>query len=204
VRAVGGLNAPTAESALSQINAGRLVLQLVVALVAFFLVLAILAQVYREPLLAAAAWFVSTLGGLGVSLAFFFTDALPIPIPPDPVFAVAILGGMNAVTAAAWGVAGSLIGGATGYFIGRRLAHTRLFARLLAGRSRAAYEAVEKYGALGLAITALTPIPYWAGAWAAGALGMPLGRFALVSLLRIPRIAGYVALMYFGVMTFAG
>ena len=62
-------------------------------------------------------------------------------------------------------------------------------------------ELVRRYGAYALALTALTPLPYSLGCWACGALKMRFSLFLWVSLLRIPRVAGYLALIYFGLLT---
>ena len=60
---------------------------------------------------------------------------------------------------------------------------------------------VERYGVIALAATALTPLPFSLGCWAAGALKMPFSTFFAVALLRIPRVAGYLALIYFGLIS---
>jgi uncharacterized membrane protein YdjX (TVP38/TMEM64 family) len=63
------------------------------------------------------------------------------------------------------------------------------------GRGRQAFAIVERYGTVGLAIGAITPLPYVWTTWAAGALGMPWRTFLPVSLLRIPRVFFYLWLM---------
>jgi uncharacterized membrane protein YdjX (TVP38/TMEM64 family) len=53
---------------------------------------------------------------------------------------------------------------------------------------------------MGVALGAVSPLPYSISAWAAGALGMELRPFVLVSLLRIPRVGFYLWLIQIGVL----
>ena len=85
-----------------------------------------------------------------------------------------------------------------GYLIGRNLRHTAWFERRMEQRGREAKRFVETYGVLGLALGALTPLPFSICCQAAGALQMRYPRFALTILLRPPRVALYLWLVQVG------
>ena len=59
---------------------------------------------------------------------------------------------------------------------------------------------VQKHGPLALAVAALTPLPYSAASWVCGAGRVALPVFVAVSMLRVVRVAGYLWLMYAGVL----
>lgn len=189
------------ESALESINPKKLAIQFGLGIGLFLGILAVFGLIYKEQITKLAQWFVSTLGGFGSALAFFLTDAIVIPVPPDPALAFALIGGQSYFTVLLWAGTGSLLGGITGFGIGRLISKTRLFKKMMSGQGAKAYDLVEKYGAAGLAMASLTPIPYSAGSWASGALGMRFRIFVTVSMLRYLRVAIYLFLFKLGVVT---
>ena len=83
---------------------------------------------------------------------------------------------------------------------GRLLAGTRWFEARSGRGVQRARSLFERYGAWALALAAVSPLPYSLLAWASGGLGLPLRRFLLVSLLRIPRGAGYLWAIEWGLV----
>ncbi len=162
---------------------------------------AVLGRLYKKPLLAWSEAFVDWAGGPGVALAFLIPDMSALPVPQDAFAAAAWVGGMSYSTVVAWATLGSLVGGNLGFLIGILLSRRPFFERLMATRGQSVRALVRRYGGWGLAIAALSPLPYSMGCWASGALGMAWGRFMLVSLLRIPRIAFYLWLISAGVLS---
>ena len=145
--------------------------------------------------------FVTHLGGPGVFLGFFLADAFTVPLPVDAFNTFALFGGMSFLEVVVWASSGSLIGGVLGYYVGGWIRRFDWFKRFYGKRAEEMDQLVSKYGAYALAVTALTPLPFSLGCWACGALKMRFSLFFLVSLLRIPRVAGYLALIYFGLLT---
>jgi membrane protein YqaA with SNARE-associated domain len=145
--------------------------------------------------------FVTHFGGPGVFLGFFLADAFTVPLPVDAFNAFALFGGMSFVEVVVWASCGSLIGGSLGYFVGGWLRHFHWFKRFYGKRADKMDRLVARYGVHALAVTALTPLPFSLGCWACGALKMRFSLFLLVSLLRIPRVAAYLALIYFGLLS---
>ncbi|MCB9749879.1 MAG: VTT domain-containing protein [Myxococcales bacterium] len=188
-------------SARSQsISPQRIILNLVLGMMAFTLIIAAIGFWLAEPLRAVAALFVAHLGATGVMLGFFFPDGFTIPLPPDAFSALGLAGGLGFWTVVLWSSVGSVLGGATGFTIGRRLSKTRWFRRKInKGNGAAVHELIERFGALGLAIAASTPLPYSIGTWAAGTTRMTYTQFFLISIpLRSVRVAFMLWLVELG------
>lgn len=166
--------------------------------------MAIAGAVFRQPLLAVSATFVRTLGGPGVLVGWWFCDSMPVPVVPDAFSAVALAGGMSFWTICAWAGVGTLLGGTTGFVIGRTLSHTPAYKRVMDGRGAEARRLVERYGITAIAVAALTPLPYSLASWAAGALGMGFGPFFAVSLLRAARVVSHLWLIRLGLINVLG
>lgn len=158
-------------------------------------VLTIVGAVFNDELVAAGGWFVGLFGAAGVGLAFAVLDCVFLPIPPDTFVGLGLAGGLSLSEVCVAGSIGCLVGGAAGFLLARKVAMRPRFQRLLATRGRRAYQIVRKYGTVGVAIGALSPLPYTLCVWAAGALGMDFAKFAAVSLLRIPRLVFYAWLI---------
>jgi len=164
-----------------------------VLLLALVLGVGALGVFYRAELLGVTQWIFLNLGIPGLALIVFAADGLNSPIPPDLALVVVA---NSELVGRAWslvlflGVV-SVIAGNLGWLLGAKLGETRL-GRLVMGRfgSRAA-ALVRRFGMWGVAIGALTPIPFSLTCWAAGMLQMEWQRFTLVTLLRFPRYALY-------------
>ncbi len=185
------------------IDARSLGLKVIAVGFAFTAIIVGIGAVFWEPLHALSRDFVSTLGGPGIFIGFFVPDGFSVPMPVDAFTTFGLLGGMGFWEVVAWASSGSLLGGCIGYHVGGWLRRFKWFKRFYGKRADEMDQLVARYGVLALAVTALTPLPYSLGCWACGALRMRFSLFMLVSLLRIPRVAGYLALIYFGLLTVA-
>jgi membrane protein YqaA with SNARE-associated domain len=118
-----------------------------------------------------------------------FAESSVFPIPPD-VLLIAIVAS-NAgrwLTAAAVCTAGSVIGALLGYYIGAALMATLGQSIVDFYGVQAAWDTVVamytgEWGIWFLAFATFTPIPYKVATIAAGATGMTVGPFVLVSIL---------------------
>ena len=178
----------------------RVLLAAVLGMVGFTVFAALLGWLFREPLLELGHWFVDNFGGLGIAVGFFFPDAFTIPVPNDAFTAFGLWGGMEFAEVVGWGSVGSLIGGSTGWAIGRYLLARS--ARLQAFIERRGGEEIRtslvRGGRWFLAVAAVSPVPYSVTCWAAGATKMKYWEFLAISLLRIPRVAGILWLIQQG------
>jgi len=157
---------------LISLGLGIIVLTLIFATVGYF---------FREPVLAFASSFVQKLGGLGVAIGFFIPDAFTVPLPNDAFSVLGLAGGLGFVEVAIWSTAGSVAGGSTGFLIGRRLSKTAWYQRVMAKRGLQVQDLINRYGGIGLALAALTPLPYSLASWAAGTSPLRYWHFLLIS-----------------------
>jgi len=191
------------EELLGTLRVGELALKAVGVLVILMGLLATLAYFAHDPLVALAERFVAVLGPFGIALGFFLPDAFTLPIPNDAFSFFGLIGGVPFWTCCLWACLGTLMGGSTGYLLGRRLSNTDTFRRLMARRGREVQLLVDRYGVIALLCAAITPIPYSIACWSAGACDIKFSTFFLVSLSRIPRVAFYLWLMEQGFINFA-
>ncbi|MEZ4427903.1 MAG: VTT domain-containing protein [Nannocystaceae bacterium] len=184
----------------------RILMTMILGMIAFTGAFAIIGYFLREPLMIAATLFVEYLQGPGVAIGFFLPDAFTVPLPNDAFSALGIAGGMDFWVVVLWSAIGSVSGGATGFTIGRSLSRTRWFQKKFrTGKGAAIQEVIERYGGLGLAIAACTPLPYSLATWAAGTTKMSFGQFLAISIpLRTARIAAMLWLVQVGLAASAG
>lgn len=167
--------------------------QLVGGVALLFVAMAAIGFFFEAELAALTASISDALGVPGMALVVLLVDALTLPIPPDTMLVVVAHGPLRDAwlpIVGALGLASSLAGNA-GYFAAGALGQTGFFQRTL-GPHRARMESLfQRYGALAVALGALTPIPFSVTCWAAGVLRMRWTTFALVTLLRLPRFYAY-------------
>jgi membrane protein YqaA with SNARE-associated domain len=183
-----------------ELDIRRIVRLTLISVLLLMVALGIVAYAFAEPLKALSVDFVDTLRGPGVALGFLLPDGFTIPLPNDAFTVLGLAGGMGFWEVVAWGFLGSIAGGCIGFTIGRLLQRTRWFSAVMVTRGAEVQGLVDRYGAIALAIAALTPIPYSLACWACGAGGMAFWRFLLVSQLRIFRVAGYLYLIDAGIL----
>jgi len=112
----------------------RLLLSLGAGIIALTLIFATIGYFFRDPLLRFASLFVDKLGGVGVAIGFYIPDAFTIPLPNDAFSVLGLAGGLGFVEVAIWSTVGSLLGGSTGFAIGRRLSKTAWYQRVMQSR----------------------------------------------------------------------
>jgi membrane protein YqaA with SNARE-associated domain len=194
------------DAAAPPIDMRRVLLTAVLGMMGFTVMVMLLAWLFREPLLAVGEWFVDTFGGVGIAIGFYFPDAFTVPVPNDAFTAFGLWGGMPFWQVVYWGSLGSLLGGGTGWAIGRyllsRSARLQAFIERRGGEEMRAQ--LVRGGRWFLAVAAVSPVPYSVTCWAAGATKMPFWEFMAISLLRIPRVAVFSWLIQQGFVTVGG
>ncbi len=183
---------------------GRLIGLTVVFVVSVVVAAAALGAFFRDPRQRLSQGFVEVLGGPGIALGYLIPDAFTVPIPNDAFGWFGLEGGVPFWEVVFWGTLGSVAGGCVGYLIGRRLRTTRWVSRFMAGRGRSLERLIRRYGIWVVAVAAVTPLPYSLSAWAAGAVHMRFSTFFVVSLSRVFRVAGALALIRLGLLTVSG
>ncbi len=182
----------------SPIQARQLLTRFFVGVIGIMLLSAVLGKLLKAELVSLGQGFVATFGGPGLAACLAVPDALPFPPVHEFCTGFALLGDMPFWTVVAWGSAGSIGGGSIGFLIGRVLVKTERFQRFVEGRGKDAWEGVRQYGAMALALGALSPLPFSICCWASGALRLRPDIFIAVALLRIPRVAFYLWLIKLG------
>lgn len=168
------------------------------ALVRGALMLILIAAIYstlyfffQEPIDAAGRWLSTKLGYYGVFLFVYFVDTFIVPATADLVFIFTLE--WNPVILLTVISAASVLGGTTGFLIGRRLNHFRWVQGATRYYRERGDRLIRKFGVWGVALAAFTPLPYSTISWIAGMLDIPLNKYILVSLLRAPRFVIYYA-----------
>jgi membrane protein YqaA with SNARE-associated domain len=169
------------------------------ALSVVFLVLLVgaLGVVFRGPLSDLAEAFARRFGAPGVFLGMLFIDAYAAPpLAHEPVLFFAHAGGMGFADATLVAGTGSFLAGPLGYAIGA------LIGRL--GWVRGQLERFEvaplmrRRGAWVVAVAAVSPIPFSASTYLAGALRVPFLPFLAACGLRYLKVALYLGLIALG------
>lgn len=190
--------------AVAVLDPRRLVVSTLAAIAGVMVAVAMLGYFFREPLLHVSALFVQHFAGPGVALGYYLPDAFTLPFPNDVVTLLGLNGGMGFVEVCAWATGGSIAGGTTGYWIGRYLRGTKLVRRIFEKTGGQAQAILDRYGAVAVAVAAVTPLPYSIFCWAAGAGQLKFSTFLLVSQLRVFRVAGYLYLLQLGLFSTLG
>lgn len=171
----------------------------VVSIVVLVALVVLLTLEFQAELDVFTLWVFDRIGLTGLVALLFLSDAAASPVPPDAVLLLI----SNSPFHAFWPTLIPLLGlissvaGWVGYFIGRRLAHTR-FSRFLFQRFKQTSAAlIHRYGPWGIVLGAITPLPFSVTCWTAGMLEIPFRRVAWPCLLRIPRfLLYYLAIAY--------
>jgi membrane protein YqaA with SNARE-associated domain len=159
---------------------------------------------YQQELLTVTREVFEYLGLFGLSGLIFITDSFVSPFPPDLVLIVVA----KSELAASWwwvvpgvGVV-SVAAGHLGYYMGCWVRGVRRLEGPVQRFSARNARLVARYGSLGVALGALTPIPFSITCWTAGILQLPYRRFLWPCLLRLPRyLAYYLAIAHADTLT---
>jgi len=152
----------------------------------------------RDPIVIASKWAFAKFGLYGLFCGVIVTDASPLPMTNEPLMLLAVSAGIEPLTVFLTTSTGSITAGFIGYTCGR------LFGRALGigdwiHRKYPGFESfMLRYGAYGVAICALLPIPFALSTWSAGMARVQLWRVMLACLVRIPKTAFYLWLIVQG------
>ena len=175
-----------------------LITRAVVGVVLITVLAGIVGVAFKAPLQTAGAVFLDLFGLPGLFAAVVFTDGVPFPLTNEPLIFLARGAGVGAWVIF-WVVsAGSVTAGAVGYWGGRLLGRSLGLEAWLERRQPALVHTMREYGAEGVAIAAVLPIPFQLSTWSAGTLRVPFGRVMLASLLRLLKTGFYVLVIVGG------
>jgi membrane protein YqaA with SNARE-associated domain len=175
----------------------RLAWQAVGGLVVVVAVAGIAGVVLRGPITGLAGLFIGTLGWPGVFLGVLLTDASPIPMTHEPVLLLGVAEDLDVIRLGLVASTASVTAGPIGYAGGRMLRAAGA-EQWLSRRAPQMVGFLQRWGALGVALAALLPIPFAVATWTAGAIRVPFLKVAAASLLRVPKTCFYLWLIYRG------
>jgi membrane protein YqaA with SNARE-associated domain len=177
---------------------GKLALRWGLALGSLLLLAFLLGRWLRPELEATGNAFVARFGLGGMALGTFLADGLHFPVPPQFYMLLAIADGGSQLPPMLVIAAASLCGGGVGYTMAAKIGHLSWVARIFSRPSRAATAAYAKHGYRVLILASLTPIAFSMLCYTAGLCRLPKRAFALIALLRLPKLVAYYYLVRLG------
>lgn len=176
----------------------KLIAQVSGGLVVLFVVVGLLGRTVRDDLEQLGLRFVDWMGYPGMGLGTFLADGLHFPIPPQFYMLAVITGGGSVLVALAWIAVGSIIGGHVAYWVAAKAGNIR-FIRRRVGRIQGTMAAlVARWGAGAMVFGSLLPVPYSLLCYLSGLNRLPYRLFALLCVLRIPKLLAYFLLIKAG------
>jgi membrane protein DedA with SNARE-associated domain len=157
-----------------------------------------LAAYARPQAESAARWFVATFGILGMALGTLLADGLQFPIPPQFYMLLAVSSGASVGLSFAAIAAASLLAGTLGYELCTWVSSWRWLSRKTTKPRELLRLIFDRYGHRAALLAMLLPIPYSLLCYVAGLSRLPRTFLLLLSLYRVPKLAGFYALVYLG------
>jgi membrane protein YqaA with SNARE-associated domain len=163
-----------------------------------FVLLAVALEYYVDAeVTALSRQFMRFLGIPGLFLCVLLADSVPQPFTYVPLIFVAIKGSVAKPVVLGICAVASYAAALIGYLVGRKLRAVH-YGAIIFGHLSVKYPFVEdlmrRRGAVGVAITAMLPIPLAIATWTAGSFRIHFPSFMLAGMMRIPKIAVFVAL----------
>lgn len=156
---------------------------------------AALGFVLRGPITWAGTGFMKVFGLWGLGGLTLAVDASPVPLTNEPLMVLALGAGVD--NWAIFGVmsGGSALAGLLGWAGGRLIGQHTALGRWIIRRNPRIQLFMRHWGALGVFIAALTPLPFGLTAWTAGMTRVAWWKVALASLARVPKTGFYLWLI---------
>ncbi len=193
------LEEPPPEEAAGDYTVDRaLVRKAIIGLAVILAVAGLTGLLFKAPLEAGGSAFIDNFGLLGLAIGVVIADSSPLPLTNEPLIFLARGAGVGVWTIFAVVSAASVCGGAVGYTFGRTLGALFGAEEWMEAKQPALVHYMRRYGAEGVAIAALLPIPFSLSTWSAGVLHVPFWKVMAAALVRIPKTAFYVLLIVGG------
>lgn len=175
-----------------------LIVKSIVGIGVILLIAGVVGLVFKGPLEAGGSAFLDAFGLPGLFVSVLISDGVPFPLTNEPMIFLAHGAGVATWVIFAVVSAGSVCAGTLGYWGGRLIGRTLGLEGWLENKQPDLVHYMRKYGAEGVAIAALLPIPFQFATWGAGTLRVSYPKVLLASLLRIVKTGFYVLLIVGG------
>lgn len=173
----------------------RLLRRAAVGLVVVVAVAGVSGVLLREPITTLAEAFLDTFGMVGLFVAVMLIDSSPFPLTHEPVLLLGVATGVDWWLLGAVASAASVTAGPIGYLGGTALNRWTDAAGWLERRAPGILAYVRRWGATGVAIAAVLPIPFAVATWTAGLCRVSFPKVLAASTLRIPKTLLYLSLL---------
>jgi len=179
-------------------------MNLAVGFAVAFAIAVVIGAFFREPLQEAGAWCVSTFGLPGLAGAVLLIDSIPTPLSYVPFMLLALEGGMDFTAVLLISAGASYSAGLLGYTAGRLVGMPQRLAGWMEKKYPQARELIDRYGAWGIALVGILPVPLALGTLTGGALGVRAPYAAAALLVRLPKTFLYLLMIEGGLQLSAG
>jgi membrane protein YqaA with SNARE-associated domain len=177
----------------------KLILRFVLGLAALLVVVVLVVRALRPELESVGKWFVERYGLFGVAAGTFIADGFHFPVPPQFYMLLATAAQTDPAAVLAATSLGSVLGGATGYLVARRLGHTRFLSRWLERVGGGVGQRLgQRYPYRSAVLASLSPIAFSVLCYLAGFFRVRRGPLLVLLALRLPKIALYYYLVRVG------
>jgi membrane protein YqaA with SNARE-associated domain len=176
----------------------KLVLRVGAGLLVLLLAVALLARLFRTQLETMGHGFVDRFGLLGMAFGSLLADGFCCPIPPQFYMLMGVTSRVPAPLTLLAVNLGSFVGAWCGYLLSHRVSHFGPLARRLVQARGLSESVLARYGTWSVVVASFLPIPYSILCYLSGLSRLPRRGFALISIIRVPRLIGYYYLVQLG------
>jgi membrane protein YqaA with SNARE-associated domain len=196
----GAASAPATPSAAESRRArAKLILRFVVGLAVLLGAVVLVVRALKPELESVGKWFVERYGLFGVAAGTFIADGFHFPVPPQFYMLLATAAQTKPAAVLAATSLGSVLGGATGYAVARKLGHTRVLSRWLERVGGGLGQRLgQRYPYRSAVLASLSPIAFSVLCYLAGLFRVRSGPLLVLLALRLPKIALYYYLVRVG------
>jgi membrane protein YqaA with SNARE-associated domain len=189
-----------AASARADRRSNRLmVLRVLLGMALMFALMLAIANTFRSQLESMGRAFVTHLGLPGMTVGSLIADGFHFPVAPQFYMLLGIASGTPHLETFSAVAIGSLLGGGAGYLVGRQLRRFARLARWVERSSAKFRHHLEGRNAYrGAVIATITPLPFSVLCYTAGLYHFSSRAFALILILRIPKLVVFYYLVWLG------
>ena len=169
--------------------------RLVIGLAGLLAIVALIGWRWRAELEHFGKWFVERFGAAGMAGGAFLADGLHFPLPPQFYLLTGIAGGYGTLPALAAVLVGSIAGGFVAFAAARRVAGVPFFEKRFSTTRHVIRRLLHARGRWGLVIAGMLPVSYFVLCVLGGMMGLRYRDYAIIGLMRIPRLVLSFALI---------
>ena len=186
------------ESSGREYSATQLVVRMAAGLLGVFLVTLVLGHGLQSELESLSKWAIDKVGLLGMTVGTWLADGFMFPIPPQAYMVMAEASGVSVTLAFLFIAVGSMLGGVSGYLVAPQLARIDFVSQAIERSAPRLRKLSGDNWLRGVAIISLTPVAFSWLCYAAALYRVPRRAFALLCLLRIPKLVLFQLIVSFG------